>query len=159
MTTKWFDAAMHCAYCGRAISAELDAPERFGGRFCSDAHADAFAAGVRAARIEAAARAEARGQAQPDRGGACALAPSGRRGWRDYVKQGACWGAPLLLLLAIPLFWSGGLAAAGGTLLTVLAFLACPLGMYFMMRGMTSMNHQSPSDAQRGARDKGNGHA
>jgi len=26
--------------------------------------------------------------------------------------------------------------------LSVLALLACPIGMYFMMRGMTSMQHQ-----------------
>jgi hypothetical protein len=46
------------------------------------------------------------------------------------------------LILAIPLIWSGGWAATGGSLLSVLALLACPLGMYFMMRGMTNMHRR-----------------
>jgi hypothetical protein len=72
---------------------------------------------------------------------ACALPPPGQRGWRNYLKRGACWGAPLLMLLAIPLIWSGGWAATGGSVLSALALLACPLGMYFMMRGMMGMQH------------------
>ena len=73
---------------------------------------------------------------------ACALAAGGRRTWKDYLERGACWGAPLLLILAIPLFWSGGTAAAaGGSILSVLALLACPLGMFFMMRAMGNMSH------------------
>ncbi|HEV8439519.1 MAG TPA: hypothetical protein VGT40_15620 [Methylomirabilota bacterium] len=159
MTTKWSDVATHCGYCGRAISPELDAPERYGERFCSDAHAEEFAAGVGAARIDAAARAEARATSEADRGGSCALPPTGPRTWRDYLKQGACWGAPLLLLIAVPLVWSGGLAAAGGTLLTAIAFLACPLGMYVMMRGMMNMNQPGGSKARRAARDTEDRHA
>lgn len=72
----------------------------------------------------------------------CGMPPAGQRGWKDYLKRGACWGAPLLALLAIPLFWSGGnAAAAGGSILSALALLACPVGMYFMMRAMGNMNH------------------
>ena len=71
--------------------------------------------------------------------------------WRDLLKRAACWVAPVLLLLAIPLIWSGGWAAAGGSLLSVLAVLACPLGMYFMMRSMGSTQHQHGApEAERG---------
>jgi multisubunit Na+/H+ antiporter MnhG subunit len=63
------------------------------------------------------------------------------------VKRNACWGAPLLVLLAIPLFWTGGWAATGGSLLSVLALLACPLAMYFMMRAMTNMQRPSNEPA------------
>ena len=59
---------------------------------------------------------------------------------------------PALLLLAMPLVWSGGWAAAGGSLLSVLALLACPLGMYFMMRSKTSMQHRH--GAREAERDK-----
>lgn len=159
MTTKSTDTTTHCAYCGHPIPGDADTPERFGERFCSEAHADGFVAGVRAARIETAARAEARPANQLERGGACALLPAGQRSWRDYVKRAACWGAPLLLLVAIPLFWSGGWGAAGGSLLSVIALLACPLGMYFMMRGMMNMNQPSGSEAQRDTRDKEGHHA
>jgi len=48
----------------------------------------------------------------------------------------ALWcGAPLLLILAIPLF-GFSLAGVAGTVLPYLALLVCPLGMYFMMRMM-----------------------
>ena len=71
------------------------------------------------------------------------------------MKRAACWGTPVLMLLAIPLIWSGGWAAAGGSLLSVAALLACPLGMYFMMRGMIGMQHQhGPAKAERGKEDR-----
>lgn len=133
--TKHAPGAEYCGYCGHPLGA-APVSERFGERFCSEAHAERFAEGVRIARMESAARREA-GEAS-----ACSLPPAGRRTWQDYVKRGACWGGPLLLLLAIPLFWSGGaVAAAGGSLLSVLALLACPVGMYFMMRTMGNMSH------------------
>ena len=125
----------YCSYCGETVASDTPAIERFGERFCSHAHADEFAARVRAARIDAAARAETSATA-------CSVALAGARSWRDYLKKGACWGAPLLLLLAIPLFWSGNaVAATGGSVLSVLALIACPLGMFFMMRAMGGMNH------------------
>ena len=128
-------AQRHCANCGQAVPNDTPAIERFGEQFCSAGHADEFTASVRAARIEAAARTETPTTA-------CAMAPGGTRSWTDYLKKGACWGAPLLLLLAIPLFWSGNaVAATGGSLLSVLALIACPLGMFFMMRAMGGMNH------------------
>ncbi len=153
------DAATHCAHCGHPIPGDGDAPERFGERFCSDAHADEFVAGVRARRMEAAARTESEASKRADRAGACGLTPAGQRTWRDYLKQGACWGAPLLLLLAIPLYWSGGWGVAGGTLLTALAFLACPLGMFFMMRAMMNMNRPGEHKAPLDTRDKEDRHA
>ena len=123
-------AREQCGYCGHRVEADAAVPERFGERFCSEAHAEEFSAGVRAARIQAAARTDGPGSA-------CALPPARQRTWKDYLKRYACWGAPLLLLIAIPLFWSGGtVAVAGGSLLSALALLACPLGMYFMMRMM-----------------------
>jgi len=38
------------------------------------------------------------------------------------------------------------LLGAAGALLPVLAVLACPLGMYFMMRGMSKGHQQQPKD-------------
>lgn len=141
----------HCAYCGHSIPDGTEAPERFGERFCSEAHADEFAAGVRSARIEAAARAEAASNGT-SRAASDDQAASGQKKSRtDQLKRGACWAAPVLLLMALPLFWSGnGLAAAGGSLLSVLALLACPLGMFFMMRAMGNMQHGSGSEQPSG---------
>ena len=128
-------AGRHCAYCGHALTGERPMIERFGEPFCSESHAEEFAAGVRAARMQTVARTEPAATA-------CALAPAGQRTWKDNVKRGACWAAPLLVVLAIPLFWSGNAAAAtGGSILSVVGLLACPLGMYFMMRAMGNMNH------------------
>ncbi len=133
----------HCAYCGHAVIHDAPEIERFGERFCSGAHAEAFAAGVRAARIRAAARRESAPEART-------RTPTGPRTWKESVKRAACWGAPLLVLFAIPLFWSGSATAAtGGSILSVLALLACPLGMFFMMRAMGSMNRGGePHDSQ-----------
>ena len=129
------DQHIHCAYCGDGIPAEAAANERFGERFCSEAHAEAFAEGVRAQRIAAVARRE-------DAQGATRAAPPAiPQGWAGRLKRAACWGAPLLLLLAIPLLASGGALAAAGSVLSLLAVLACPLGMYFMMRAMGGMHH------------------
>ena len=139
------ETGRHCAYCGHAVTDEASAIERFGEPFCSQPHAEEFVAGVRAARIQAAARAETPATA-------CALTPAGQRTWKNYLKRGACWGAPLLLLLAIPLFWSGNaVAAAGGSLLSVLALLACPLGMFFMMRAMGNMSRGGQAHKKDGA--------
>ncbi len=131
----------HCAYCGHGVTEDAPVIERFGQRFCSENHAEEFARDVRTARILAAARAG-------NTPSGSAMQPAAQRTWKEYVKRGACWGAPLLLLLAVPLFWTGNAAAAtGGSILSVLAFLACPLGMYFMMRGMGGMGQrQQPGE-------------
>ena len=143
METMPSETARHCADCGHVLGDDVAVPERFGEPFCSESHADEFAARVRAARIRAAiGREEDRGQ--PGVGGARSftLPAQGSRGWAAYLKRAACWGAPVLLLLAIPLLWKGGWAAAGGSFLSVVALLACPIGMYFMMRSMMAMQAQ-----------------
>jgi hypothetical protein len=147
METRTPASTKHCAYCGHSIDAS-DSPERFGERFCSDAHAEQFATGVRTARMEVAARATPNpGSATATPASGHAPPPAGQRHWTDYAKRAACWGAPLLLLLSLPLVWTGGWAVAGGSLLSVAALLACPLGMYFMMRGMANMQHpQTPPE-------------
>jgi len=146
---KTTETTRHCAYCGLAVTVELPPIERFGERFCSEVHAEEFAAGVRTARIQAAARVETASTS-------CGFSSSTPRTWKDYLKRAACWGAPVLLLLAIPLFWSGSAAAVtGGWILSALAFLACPLGMYFMMRAMGNMSHGGQSQAK----DADNEHA
>lgn len=148
-TTKDARAAEYCAYCGHQLSGGEPVSQRFGEWFCSEAHAEQFAEGVRAARMENAARGDLA------EAGGCRLPSPGQRTWRDYLKRGACWGGPLLLLLAIPLFWSGGaVAVAGGSLLSVLALLACPLGMYFMMRMMGNMSHGDHQRPQASTTDR-----
>lgn len=132
----------YCAFCGLSINAEEPAIERFGEPLCSEDHAAGFVKGVRAARAQAAvAAAEAEGQ-------------SGRAHpsftWGAKLKKSLCWGAPVLLLLALPLLNSSdALAKTGGSLLSVLALLACPLGMFFMMRAMGKMAHTKKDGADR----------
>ena len=139
---KTTETARHCAYCGVPVADDRPPVERFGERFCSDAHAEEFTAGVRESRMQAAARVGTSAAS-------CGVSSSAPRTWTDYLKRAACWGAPVLLLLAIPLFWSGGaVAATGGSILTALAFLACPLGMYFMMRAMGNMSHGGQSETK-----------
>ena len=151
METQLPETRSHCGYCGHRLADGTAAPERFGERFCSEAHAEEFVVGARTARMQAVARRESQEV------GACALPPAGQRSWNAYLKRGLCWGAPLLLLLALPLIWSGGWASAGGSLLSVLALLACPLGMYFMMRAMTGM--QRPDRRKEPERGKGDSDA
>ena len=142
LNEKRTESGRHCGYCGLAVRDEVPAIERFGEQFCSEGHAEEFVTGVRNARMRAAARTETASSS-------CALPSTGQRSWKDYLKRGACWGAPLLLLLAIPLFWSGNATAAtGGSILSALALLACPLGMYFMMRAMGNVNHTGQSHAK-----------
>jgi len=126
--------ADHCGYCGRRIAGSALQTERFGERFCSEAHGAQFAAGVREARMRAAAQvaADTTGPAP----GACHVSPPGRT-WKDVLKRSACWAAPLLLLLALPLFWTGtAWGAAGGSVLGLVATLACPIAIFVMMRAM-----------------------
>ncbi len=68
------------------------------------------------------------GTDQPKKGGLWGL-----------LKLGACCAAPILALAILVPFLRGGdtgLAAIGGNLLYYAVLLACPLGMYFMMRNM-----------------------
>ena len=144
-------APSNCGYCGHPLADDVAAPQRFGERFCSEQHADEFATGVRAARIDAAARrVDVDARPAATNATACTSPTGEQHGWRARLKRAACWGAPALLLLAMPPIWSGGWAAAGGSLLSVLALVACPLGMYFMMRGMAGMQQShGAQDAER----------
>lgn len=59
-----------------------------------------------------------------------------KKGWlKGPLGMAICCGAPLLLVAAITLF-GVSLGAIASGLLILGAVLACPLGMYFMMRTM-----------------------
>lgn len=120
----------YCTYCGVDLDRGAEVPKRFGEPFCGDAHADAFVQETRAARVESAAGVDQTTDAAPARGPASS-------GWnlKRVLKMGACCGLPLLALV----FLAGGggaLLGAGAAVLPLLAVLACPLGMFFMMRAM-----------------------
>lgn len=129
-------AEHYCPVCGRDVA--NPALFQFGEYFCSEAHVGEFAAEVRGRGLTPAKA--ARG-ATP-----AAATPSAPKkgGLSGLLKMGACCGGALLLFALIPLVaGSGGaLAAVGSSLLTLAALLACPLGMYFMMRGMQRMDHR-----------------
>jgi hypothetical protein len=57
---------------------------------------------------------------------------------KGMLMMATCCAAPLLLLAAIPFLGLtfGSFAAVGSGLLTIVALLACPVGMYLMMRMM-----------------------
>jgi hypothetical protein len=138
----------YCPTCGIEVSSPADT--RFGEVFCSPGHAEAFVEKVQVARAQAAAHAlEASGIAQPPQ--TLAVSAPGRRDWKGHVKMGACIGAPVLALVFLV---GGGGAVLGwaGALVPVLAFLACPLAMYFLMRSMTKTGH--PGDQQNRGQDR-----
>ncbi|MGH7930569.1 MAG: hypothetical protein ACREQV_22595 [Candidatus Binatia bacterium] len=61
---------------------------------------------------------------------------------KGMLMMAACCALPLLLLAAIPFLGLtlGSYAAVGSGLLSILALLACPVGMFFMMRMMMKNN-------------------
>jgi hypothetical protein len=138
----------YCTYCGVDLDRAVEAPKRFGEPFCSDAHADAFVQEARAAKVESAARAGQTTDVAPARD----AAPGRGQASSDWdlkraLKMGACCGLPLLALV----FLAGGggaLLGAGAAVLPILALLACPLGMFFMMRAMQG---HGKSDSRPGA--------
>jgi len=136
----------YCAFCGE--EAKGLAIERFGEVFCSEAHAEQFVKEVRAARVQAAAAALRAPEApteSPQPPAPPGAAPK-QQDWKAYLAKGLCWGAPLLALVFLLGGGSAVLGAASG-LLPLLALLACPLGMYFMMRSMSKMgNKENPGD-------------
>lgn len=128
-----------CPICGRATTDT--SLKRFGEYFCSEAHVAEYAREVRskqateATAIATVAGAEstaalATGSAEGER------APQKKGGISGFLKMAACCGGMLLLIPALGLVSIGGLAAVAGSALSVAAALACPIGMYFMMRGM-----------------------
>ncbi len=139
----------HCPICGIEVSSPADT--RFGEAFCSPAHAEAFVEKVQAARVEAAAARALQRADTEQLPSTLAVGVAKPRDWKHYVKMGACIGAPVLALVFVA---SGGGAVLGwaGTLLPVLAFVACPLAMYFLMRSMRKMGH--PGDHQNRGEEK-----
>ncbi len=61
-----------------------------------------------------------------------------KRTLKGMLMMAVCCAAPLLLLAAIPFLGAafGSLAALGSGLLSIVAYLACPVGMFLMMRMM-----------------------
>jgi len=59
---------------------------------------------------------------------------------KGMLMMVVCCGAPFLLLAAVGLF-GVSLAGAGSALMSVALVLACPVGMYLMMRMMAKNNH------------------
>ncbi|MBI3456647.1 MAG: DUF2933 domain-containing protein [Candidatus Rokubacteria bacterium] len=128
-----------CAVCGQGVDGSGPALVRFGEAVCSEAHADEFVRAVRAARIQAAAAAVPADA--PEAGGQGGGPATAVRDWKAVLGKALCWGAPLLALV---LLLGGGpaLLGAAGAALPVLVLLACPLGMYLMMRTMSGGGHR-----------------
>ncbi len=128
----------YCPICGTRPGATASPVERFGEVFCSAAHADEFTHAVRAARVQAAI-------VRMEGAGARGSGPSAASGWTARLGRLLCWGGPVLALVAMALVLSGSggllLGAASGVL-PFLAALACPVGMYLMMRSMSKMGRQ-----------------
>lgn len=137
----------YCAFCGTDANTRGPATERFGEVFCSEGHAEEFVTEVRAARIQAvAALAVPSSPTEIQRTESSAPVASKQQGWKHYFKMGTCLGAPLLALVFL-IGGGGAVLGAAGALLPFLALLACPLGMYFMMRSMAKMEHkENPED-------------
>jgi hypothetical protein len=121
----------YCATCGIDVANSGSPIERFGESSCSEAHAAEFVEAVRVARTQATATLPS----VPETARCAKAGGTGRRGWRTYLGRALCWGVPLL---AVVVLLGGGTAVFGAAsgLLPVLAVLACPLGMYLMMRSM-----------------------
>ncbi len=134
--------ARYCAFCGAEVGQE-GAPERFGEIFCSGPHAEEFVKGVRATRAQIAV---AGGGEVQRADGTTPEPPTGAAKHWDLkmaLKMAACCGAPLLALVVLA-GGGGALLGAAGALLPLLALLACPLGMYFMMRGRSTAHQHQP---------------
>lgn len=134
----------HCPICGK--DASDPSLKRFGEYFCSEAHVVEFAKEVRQRGGKEQAVVAEGGAVQPD-GTEPTAAEKG--GLSRLLKLGACCAAPILaLVILLPLLQGGatGLAAIGGSLLYFAVLLACPLGMYFMMRSMRRMPQQEKGD-------------
>lgn len=136
--------ARYCPVCGEDVAVHGPGIERFGEAFCSEGHAEEFVKEVHQRRVAAAVAADT--SAIPESGGPVRSAWSPKR----LMKWGACLAAPLILVV---LLLGGGsvLGVAGSSLLSLLALLACPAAMYFMMRGMQH-HDKTPQQAAEPAR-------
>lgn len=125
----------YCASCGAEVDTTGSVPRRFGESFCSEAHAETFVTEARAARLAVAARAAVEaGDAKAATG---LSEQGGARRWdlKRALKMAVCLGAPLIAV-AFLVGGGGALLGAGAALIPYAALLACPLSMFFMMRGM-----------------------
>lgn len=137
----------YCGFCGVEAASDGAAPERFGEVFCSQGHAEEFVKGVRAARAQAAAVAAVPArQAPPGQDPDSVAARPAQPNWKHLLKMAACCGAPILALVVLA-GGGGALLGAAGAVLPVLLLLACPLGMFFMLRAM-SKTQQQPKDKE-----------
>ena len=127
-------SARYCALCGQEASPSAAAIERFGEPFCSEAHAGEFTKAVRAARVQAVATEPSTTEMERLEGSAEVAAK--QQSWKGLLKMGLCCGAPLLAVVVLA-GGGGAVLGAAGAFLPALAMLACPLGMYFMMRSMS----------------------
>jgi hypothetical protein len=139
----------YCSFCGERAHAEGPPVERFGEVFCSVEHAGAFVREVRMARVQTAASVGIP-DAQAARESETTTAQPRPGGWKRHLTWAVCCGAPLLAIVILAGGGAALLGAAGG-LLPLLGFLACPLGMFFMMRAMSKMEHR---DNTKGRRDE-----
>lgn len=142
-------AERYCALCGQQADPRGTAVDRFGEAFCSDAHAQEFAKAVRTARVQIAAASP--GTTEIARAESSAEGASKAQSWKGLLKMGLCCGLPILALVVLA-GGGGAVLGAAGALLPVLAVLACPLGMYFMMRGMSKTGDKGDSKDKGGDR-------
>ena len=70
----------------------------------------------------------------------------GKKGIKGLLLMAACCGAPLLLILVLPVVGSA-LGGLGVSALNVLALLACPVGMALMMWMMMRGQQTAPQQA------------
>ncbi|MGH7264217.1 MAG: hypothetical protein ACREMB_05080, partial [Candidatus Rokuibacteriota bacterium] len=69
------------------------------------------------------------------------------RGWIRPLRTLLCWGGPVLAVVIAGVLAVGGgglLVGAATAALPLLAALACPIGMYLMMRSMARTPHDEP---------------
>ena len=73
---------------------------------------------------------------------------TGQKGWlKGPFAMAICCAAPLLLVAAVTLFGISLGALASG-FLSLAALVACPLGMYLMMRMMAKQNAGKAKDGE-----------
>jgi len=146
----------YCAFCGGDADVHGLATERFGEVFCTDGHAQEFVKEVRAARIQvaAAARAVEPSAAGVERPGQPGAPLPKQMGLKGLLKMAICCGAPLLALVVLA-GGGGALLGAAGAIAPFLLLLACPLGMYFMMRSMSNKTEQKENAQDKSVEDSG----
>lgn len=139
-------AGAHYGFCGSEVNGSATGTRRFGEVFCGEEHAEAFAGEMRSARAAAIAMKDGAVAGAAGAGEADTERPArAASGWslKQVLTMAISCGAPILALV----FLAGGGGAwlgAGAAILPVLALLACPLGMFFVMRAMA--DHQKEDE-------------